>query len=144
MVKDLYLAVSFHDGRQFVVFDAVPHQLRLSSIEEMKLQRFVLKEINDYLKNILAMKTLSHVTQLSFLNPSSDNNKPQRVDTSKPKNKPLNIGLNVRKLQLLAVHSDGGIIICNWNQIRYLWQYKIRKILPNIMLGQGLSILYHY
>ena len=68
-----HLAVSFHDGRQFVVFDAVPHQLRLSSIEAQKLQRFVLNEVNDYLKNILAMKTNSNVVHLSFLNPSQSN-----------------------------------------------------------------------
>eukprot|EP01084_Bolivina_argentea_P076246 138165_1 len=128
-----HLAVSFHDGRQFVVFDAVPHQLRLSSIEEMKLQRFVLKEINDYLKNILAMKTLSHVIHLSFLNPSLDNKKSKQINikTEQKQKQQSNIGLNARKLQLLAVHSDGGIIIWNWNQIRYLWQYKIRKILPS-------------
>ncbi len=45
----------------------VHHQSRLSSLEEMKLQRFVLKGINNYLKNILGMKTLSHVIHLSFI-----------------------------------------------------------------------------
>eukprot|EP01083_Nonionella_stella_P021544 59724_1 len=126
-----HLAVSFHDGRQFVVFDAVPHQLRLSSIEETKLERFVLKEVNDYLKNILAMKTLPHVIHLSFLNPSQST-KPtaSTKSSSKPKLSSKSSPI-ARKLQLLAVHSDGGIIIWNWNQIRYLWQYKIRKILPS-------------
>ena len=38
--------------------------------------------------------------------------------------------LNDGKLQLLAVHSDGTLIIWHWNQIRFLWQYKVRKILP--------------
>ena len=135
-----HLAVSFHDGRQFVVFDAVPHQLRLGNIEQQKLQRFVLNEVNDYLKNILAMKTNSYVIHLSFLNPSQSNRaRAQRqqskqnmntnkgnISSNKSKTSPI-----ARKLQLLAVHSDGGIIIWNWNQIRYLWQYKIRKILPS-------------
>ena len=100
-----HLAVSFHDGRQFVVFDAVPQQLQLSNIEEQKLRRFVLLEVNDYLKSILAMKTLSNVICLKFLTDD--------------------------KLQLLAVHSDGTLIIWHWNQIRFLWQYKVRKILPS-------------
>ena len=100
-----HLAVSFHDGRQFVVFDAVPLQLQLSDIEEEKLRRFVLQEVNDYLKSILAMKTLSNVIYLKFM--------------QKP------------KLQLLAVHSDGTLIIWHWNQLRYLWTYKVRKIIPS-------------
>lgn len=143
-----HLAVSFHDGRQFVVFDAVPHQLRLSSIESQKLQRFVLNEVNDYLKNILAMKTNANVVHLSFLNPSQISNMRGRTmqrqqsnlskqnisnkgSTSTSNNKSKLKQPIARKLQLLAVHSDGGIIIWNWNQIRYLWQYKIRKILPS-------------
>ena len=108
-----HLAVSFHDGRQFVVFDAVPQQLQLSAIEEEKLRRFVLCEVNDYLKNILAMKTLSNVICLKFL--------------------------NHRKLQLLAVHSDGTLIIWHWNQIRFLWQYKVRKILPSPLSDSKLN-----
>lgn len=155
-----HLAVSFHDGRQFVVFDAVPRQLLLSDIEQTKLLRFVLKEVNDYLKNILAMKTQSHVVHLSFLNPSPPSrsrirarpkpntpksgpsntfnanksntnpnvNKMNRSNVSSPR---FNAQPIARKLQLLAVHSDGGLIIWNWNQIRYLWHYKIRKILPS-------------
>ena len=65
-----HLVVSFHDGRQFVAFDSVPESLKLDTVEHMKLTKFVLNQVNDYFKDLLAVRTASaFIIHLAFLNP---------------------------------------------------------------------------
>lgn len=124
-----HLAVTFHNGRQFVVFDAVPVQLRLSNLQQMKLQRFVLDEENYYFKYLLAMTINSCVIALVFINESSVHAN-ENVNICKM-NDQFTRCERSRKLQLICVDSNGGIIIWNWSRIQYVWQYSIRKILPS-------------
>merc|ERR1711991_233662 len=51
-----HVIVSFNDGSEFIVFDKVPKQLLLDQTTQNKLDKFILNQVNDYFKNILAVR----------------------------------------------------------------------------------------
>ncbi|ETO23963.1 hypothetical protein RFI_13198, partial [Reticulomyxa filosa] len=127
-----HIVISFHDGKQFVMFDRVPESLQLEKSEQIKLDKFVLNQVNDFFPDLLAVRSSNaFIILLIFLNPI------QSVQHQRPPNKSAT-GIS-RKLQLLAAYSDGCMVLWNWNRLKFTWEYHLRLVLPTPLTTVGMS-----
>lgn len=112
-----HIAVSFHKGRRFCVFDVVPAYKKLSGKEQDKLNRFVQATADgEFFPSVLALPTTdSLIVDMHFI-------------TLK---RPSSAGKTASNIvRLMVVQRNGTFLVWEWKRTVWKWLYVSRGVLP--------------